>query len=251
MVVSNDVALRRFLDRLLRRSQLSPDEQAAIVNLSSHAFRTKTGDEIVSPGKKVEHACLVVDGLVGRIDQIANGRRQITALHIPGDMCDLHSIVCPVPVWRLEALTTTTILRIPHHDLREAALTYPAIALAFWRDTTADASIVAKWIGNLGIREAHSRLAHLLCEMGIRLEQAGLNARTEFSLSMTQSQLGDALGLTSVHVNRMLKQLRDEGLIRTDRSAIHVADWDGLAAAAEFDLAFLLMEPQVSKRPPD
>jgi CRP-like cAMP-binding protein len=162
MIALDDTPLKRFLDRLLRRSKLSAEERAAVLNVRSRASQVGAHRDIVSPGNKVDHACLVMEGLVGRFDQMRDGRRQITAFHIPGDMCDLQSVVSPVAGWGLEALTTTTILHIPHGDLRRLAVDHPAVALAFWRDTSADASIFAKWVANVGRRDALSRLAHLL-----------------------------------------------------------------------------------------
>ena len=157
MTTSNHTPLRRFLDRLLRRSSLFEAEQRGILNLPSHASQVAAHRDIVSPGQRVDHACLVVDGLAARFDQMRDGQRQITALHIPGDMCDLQSVVAPTAAWGIAALTTTTVLHIPHRDLRALATSHPAIALAFWRDTTADASVLAKWLGNLGRRDARAR----------------------------------------------------------------------------------------------
>jgi CRP-like cAMP-binding protein len=239
----NHAALTRFLERLLRRSCLSAEEQAEILGLKSHVAQADNHRDIVRPGMKVDHACLVVAGLVGRFDQMADGQRQITAIHIPGDMCDLHSVVSPIAGWGLEALTTTTILRIPHADLRELAMRYPAIALAFWRDTTADASIFAKWVSNIGRREARARLAHLFCELGMRMEQAEVGTRTDFPMPIAQVQLADALGLTPVHVNRTLQMLKREGIVAKNDKTIHVSDWTSLAAIAQFDPAFLLITP--------
>lgn len=243
MDTSNHVALRRFLDRLLRRSELSPEEQSAILGLRSHASQVRAHSVLVSPGQLVQDARLVVAGLVSRFDQMKEGRRQITALHIPGDMCDLQSVVSPLASWGLEALTTTTILHIPHRDFRNVATVYPAVALAFWRDTSADASVLAKWIGNLGRRDASSRLAHLLCELGLRMEGAGLGTRTEYRLPMTQTRVADVLGLSPVHVNRTLQALRRLGIVRTEQRTIHIEDWDGLAALGEFSPEFLMIEP--------
>lgn len=243
MVSSNHTALARFLHRIVRRSRLSSAEQSAILNLRSHASQAAAHRDILSPGKKVDHACLVVDGLVGRFDQMADGHRQITAMHIPGDLCDLHSVVAPVSAWGLEALTTTTVLHIPHRDLRALMTAYPAVALAFWRDSTADASILAKWVANIGRKDARARLAHLFCEMGVRMEQAGLATRTEYDFPVTQAQLGDAMGLTQVHVNRTIQGLRRDGVLRTSHRTIHIDDWDALASMAEFDPDFLLVEP--------
>lgn len=214
-----------------------------ILDLRSHAIEAPAHRDIVSPGEKVDHACLVVDGLVGRFDQMKNGSRQITAIHIPGDLCDLHSVVAPVAGWGLDALATSTILHIPHGELRAAAVAYPAIAMAFWRDTTADASILAKWVGNIGRKDAMARLAHLLCELGMRMEQAELGTRTEYTVPITQTQLGDVLGLTSVHVNRTMQALRRDGIVRTRNKTIHIDDWPRLLSLAEFDPRFLLVAP--------
>lgn len=245
MATSNYTPLSRFLDRLLRRSRLGEVEQEAILNLRSHAFQVDAHRSIVSPGEEVSYACLVADGIAARYDQMRDGRRQFTAIHVPGDMCDLHSVVAPVAGWGIEALSTTTVLHIPHSDLRALTTSYPAIALAFWRDTTADASLLAKWVANLGRKSALARMAHLLCELGVRMEQAGLGTRTQYPLQVTQEQLADALGLTPVHVNRTLQTLRAGGLVRMQQRIVYVADWDGLAQQAEFDPGFLLID-----RPP-
>jgi CRP-like cAMP-binding protein len=234
----------RFLDRLLRRSKLSPEEQSAILGLRSHASQVSAHRDIVSPGELVHHSCLVVDGLIGRFDQMKDGRRQITALHIPGDMCDLQSVVSPVAGWGLAAMTTSTVLHIPHYDLRNVATVYPDVGLAFWRNTSANASVFAKWVGNLGRRNAVSRSAHLLCEMGVRMEEARLGTRTEYELPLTQTQLGDALGLTPVHVNRTLRALRDDRIVRIEQRTFYIEDWDRLSELAEFDPDFLLIEPR-------
>ena len=242
MANSNCNALARFLERLLLRSTLSAKEQEAILAVRSHASQVAAHRDIVCPGQKVDHACLVVDGLAARFDQMQDGQRQFTAFHIPGDMCDLQSVVAPVAGWGIQAVSTTTVLHIPHGDLRSVAMKYPAIAMAFWRDTTTDASVLAKWVGNLGRKNATARLAHLLCEIGIRMEQAGLGSRTEYPLPATQEQLADALGLTAVHTNRTLQMLRAEGLVRAERRMVYVANWERLASIAEFDPEFLLIE---------
>jgi len=133
------------------------------------------------------------------------------------------------------------VLFVPHARLRAMACTHPAIAMAFWRDGTVDASILAKWIGNIGRQDARARLAHLICEFGTRSELAGIGSRTSFALDATQEQLADALGLTSVHVNRTLQRLRSEGVVSTRGHAVDVLDWERLADIAEFDPTYLLV----------
>jgi CRP-like cAMP-binding protein len=241
MPLSTPPILDLFLKRLLRRSELDTRERQAILRLAGQVRQIPARRDFVSPGEVTDHACLVVDGLIARFDQMSDGRRQIVSFYVPGDMSDLQSVAAPTPGWGLEALSTTTVLFVPHAQLRQIALDHPRIGLAFWRDTTVDASILAKWVGNLGRRQAGPRVAHLICETGVRMEQAGLGTRTKFSLPATQAQLADATGLTPVHLNRTLKALRPEGLL-VRGGTVRIADWDRLAAIAEFDPAYLLLD---------
>lgn len=233
-------ALKRFLRRLLRHSKLDAGEQAAVLQLHTGEVRIQAHRDLVSPGRKVDDACLVASGWLGRFDLMRDGSRQITALHVPGDMCDLHSVVAPIPGWGITALSDAVALTIPHEELRAAAIRYPNLSLAFWRDTTLDASILAKAVANIGRKEAVARVAHLLCELGIRAEQAGEGERCRFLLDLTQEQLGDILGLTSVHVNRMIGNLRRADTIAVDRRVVSILDWNQLASIAEFDPEYLL-----------
>ena len=243
---SNHYALSRFLDRLLRHSTLSSDERKAILDLPSHAWQVQARLDVVSPGKVVDHACLIVKGLAGRFDQMTDGRRQTTALHIPGDMCDLHSVVQPRPSWSITALTTTTVLHVPHRNLRELVRIYPGVGLAFWRDTAADAAILSKWLGNFGRKDARSRVAHLFCEMAVRMEAANLGTRTSYQLPMTQEQLSDATGMTAVHINRTLQMLRATGTRSFAHGLVEICDWEGLKRLADFTEDYLLMSADAS-----
>ena len=237
--------LEMFLDRLLRRSLLTAAEQEAIRSLSGQVQTVQAGRDVIVPGETTDHACLVVRGLMSRFDVLLDGRRQTVALYIPGEMCDLHSVPVSTSGWGLEALTAATLLFVPHDELRRL-IEDPALALAFWRDTTVDGSILAKLVANLGRKQAPPRVAHLFCEIGVRMEQAGLGTRTEFALPMTQVQLADVVGLTSVHLNRTLKTLADRG-VTFARKTVRIADWDRAVAFAEFDPAYLLLPP--SERP--
>ena len=235
-------ALEKYLVRLRLRSSFSAQEEDAILALKGSEVKTDAHRDIVRPGQTIEFACLVVDGLAGRFDQLANGHRQITALHVPGDMCDLHSVPVPHTGWGIQALAKTTTLRVPHASIKELTIQFPAIAFAFWRDTIVDASILSKWISALGRRGAKSRLAHLICEMGIRMEQAGLGTRTHFRLPATQVQLADVLGLTAVHLNRTLQALRSDGALLTEGFEVKVMDLNRLSGIAEFDPQYLLLD---------
>lgn len=239
MVVTPQKALSLFVGRLSLRSALSDKEREAIMSLPGRVANVEPCHDIILPGQHTDHSCMIVRGLGGRFDMMADGRRQIVAFYIPGDMCDLNSVPAPTSGWGLEALSRATLLFIPHAALRRLVLD-PALAMAFWRDTVIDGSVLAKWAANLGRKQAMARVAHLFCEMGMRIEQVGLGTRSDFSLAVTQVQLADAVGLTAVHLNRTLKSLREEGAI-FHRGHVRIANWNSLAELAEFDPTYLML----------
>jgi CRP-like cAMP-binding protein len=238
-LTSTQRSLQSFLNMLLLHSKLSSAEQKIVLDLPGKPARFRNRIDIVSPGEVVDHACLVTSGLVARFDQMRNGHRQTTALHIPGEMCDLHSVVQPKASWSITAITDASVVFIPHKPLRDAALRHPHLAFAFWRDSAALSAILGKWVGNLGRKNATARVAHLICEMGLRNEAAGLGTRSNYDLPMTQEQLADAVGVTTVHVNRTLQVLRKHAGLTFKRPRVVVEDWKQLAEVAEFDPEFL------------
>jgi CRP-like cAMP-binding protein len=151
-------------------------------------------------------------------------------------------VVSPKSAWGLAALAPTTILRLPHADLRRLAAKYPGIAEAFWRDCVADGSIFSEWVVNVGRRNALARLAHLFCEMAIRCEQAALGDRRSFPLPIIQTDIGDATGLTSIHVNRTLRELRLRSIVELRSGIVTIHDWDKLVAIGDFDASFMLLD---------
>jgi CRP-like cAMP-binding protein len=181
-------ALEAFLSRLRLRSDLSAEEGEAILAIEGREVHYKRRANLLRPRQTVDFCCLVVDGLIGRFEQLYR-QRQITALYVPGDVADLHTLVVPHAGWGFEALAPTMTLRVPHVQLCDLATRYPAISLAFSRDTVADASIMSKWLSKVGRRQATARLAHLVCEFGLRLERTNLGHRTHFHLPLRQDQL--------------------------------------------------------------
>lgn len=231
--------LQPFLDRLVLRSRLGAAEQRAIRALPARPAQVQANRDFVRIGERVHHACFVLAGLVGRFAQSREGTRQITAVHIPSDMIDLHSVVVPEAGSALQALSVTTILRIPHESLRDAAQRYPAIAEAFWRECVVDAAVLAQWVVNVGRRDARSRICHLLCEVACRV--TGLRARTGTSIPFpaTQSHIADMTGLTAVHVNRTLQALRQEGVVDLHSRMVHILDWKAMVRIGAFDAGYL------------
>jgi CRP-like cAMP-binding protein len=247
MEPSPESALRLFVKRLAVRSTLSEEDESAIMRIKGSMTSVAAHADLIKQGTPVDHSCLVVEGLVGRFGQNADSTRQITCLHIPGDMGDLPSVVSPKAGWGLAALTRTTILRVPHEQLRRIAAEHPAIAEAFWRDCVADSSIFSEWVVNVGRRSAFVRIAHLFCEMAIRYQQAEQGDRCSYDLPITQADLADATGLTSVHVSRVLKELRTRALVTAQGGRVTIPDWDALVAVADFDESFLLLDKQAPR----
>lgn len=232
-------ALALWLDRLTLRSILTAEERHALLSLPGELVTVGANRDFVRLGERVDRACLIVSGLAGRFGQTRNGERLITALHIPGDMADLHSVPLPNSTAALNALTETVIFRVPHEVLHALGRRFPMVGEAFWRDCMVDSSILSEWALRNGRLPAKGRIAHLICEMSRRSAVGECRDGVSFDWPLNQIQLADATGLTSVHANRMLRDLREEGaaLIRNRRAEI--LDWHRLRAIAEFDDKYL------------
>jgi CRP-like cAMP-binding protein len=233
--------LKPFVERLLLRSELSREEQDALLSIEAPTVTERARWDLVRPGQKVNYSCLVLEGMAARAEGFAHGGRHTTALFLPGDMCDLHSVPVPIAGWAITALTDVRIAHVPHREIEAVARRYPSVAMALWRDTVVDGSILSKWVSVLGSQPAPQRLAHLLCELGCRVEGAKLGSRTRFALPLTQEQLAEILGITAVHVNRVFKRLRAERLINDDPREVEILDLDRLLRLADFDESYLLL----------
>lgn len=235
-------AVEAFVQRICALSPLSQDDIDALLALPGEAVQLRGNVDIELPGEGFEHACLVVTGLVARFAQLADGRRQFTALHLPGDMADMHRVATAMAGSTLQTLTTTMIMRVPTESLRSVASKSATITQAFWAYSAIDAAMLAQWAVNLGRRDAKARMAHFLCEMGMRSEHSGQGTRNEFVLEASQGQIGDVLGLTAVHVNRTLKVLKQSNLVSIDGRIIRIQDWALLVAIGDFDPNYLQLE---------
>jgi CRP-like cAMP-binding protein len=182
----------------------------------------------------------MLSGFAIRHKIVASGARQIVAMHIKGDIVDLQNSFLGVADHSVQVLTESDVAFIPREAVRKLAVERPKVGMAMWHDTLVDASVFREWIANVGRRDAHTRLAHLLCEFSLRLKVAGLGEETNYELPLTQEQLADCTGLTSVHVNRTLKALEADNLIeRRNSRTITIGDWRKLADAGDFDSTYL------------
>ena len=214
-------------------------EQGAIPTLPCQVLGVATNYDFHALGETRNHVCLVAEGLVGSFAQTMDGRRQIFALHIPGDVADLYSLVEQQPITGLQALTDTRIISIHHAALQTLLRRYPQIARALWRDCVVEASILSTWMLNLGCRTGAARLAHLFCELAIRSALVGRASAMCFELPARQHHLAECTGMTLVHLNRMLIDLRRRGLLRTWSRMVQILDWRALVEIAEFDANYL------------
>ncbi|WP_010187528.1 Crp/Fnr family transcriptional regulator [Sphingomonas sp. PAMC 26605] len=221
---------------------ITEDERAA---LDQAVVRTTTYNAkqiIVRQQTPLTQCTLLLEGFVERYKDTPEGRRQILAIHIPGDFVDLHSY----PLKRLEhsvaALTDVRVALFPHADIRALTQTSATLTELLWRSTLVDAAINREWIVSIGARSAAIRLAHLFCEMYVRLARIGHAPTPTFALPLTQVDLADATGLTAVHANRMLRQLRERGLVAFRQGEVEILDWDGLRRFSKFDPAYLFFD---------
>lgn len=196
------------------------------------------------------HACLILSGYAIRHKIVAGGHRQIVAIQMKGEIVDLQNVLLDYADHSVQMLTRGEVALIPREEVNRVAFERPSVGRAMWLDTLVDASIFREWIANVGRRDARSRIAHVLCEFALRLKVAGLGEPSGYRLPMTQEQLGDVTGLTSVHVNRTLKLLEADGLIeRLSPRSIMIGDWKKLVEVGDFDSAYLHLkenEPALS-----
>ena len=200
---------------------------------------------MVRDGERATECCLIVDGFCARSKTIASGKRQILSLHIPGEIPDLMSLFLHVMDHELSTLTPCTLGFINHDVLRKLHHRSPSVAEMFWRDTLIDAAMFREWIVNVGQRPAPARLAHVLVELRERLKLIGRVDGASFEMPLTQEQIGEALGITAVHANRVIKQLRQDGIVELHRGRVTILDEPRLLELADFDDRYLHQSPML------
>ncbi|MEP9359972.1 Crp/Fnr family transcriptional regulator [Sphingomonas sp. KR3-1] len=231
-----------MIDKLQLWLPLDARDQAAVLALP-HVVRTLRAQEyLVREDDRPTNSCLLLSGFAVRHKIAGNGGRQIFSIHMKGDVVDLHNSILRRADHNVETLTEVEVALIPADAIRKIAADYPQVGQAMWYETLVDAAIFREWTLNLGRRDARARAAHLICEFGVRLAVAGLGEKRDFELPMTQEQLADALALTSIHVNRMLKIFGQEGLIERTKRAIRILDFDQLARIGDFDVRYLHLD---------
>jgi CRP-like cAMP-binding protein len=232
-------ALQPLLRKLQQWKKLDHAEQQAVLSLPYTEERAKPGRYIVREGDQPKHSCLLVSGFAFRQKIMADGSRSICSIHMRGDLVDLQNSLLRTADHNVQALTQCKLALIPREAIRNLAFAMPNVGMAMWYDTLVDGSIIREWIANVSRRSAKAGLAHLLCEFGVRLEAAGLGEKLRYELPMSQEQLADCTGLTSVHVNRTLRVLEASGDITRSVRHVAIADWDKITETADFRSSYL------------
>jgi CRP-like cAMP-binding protein len=230
--------------KLRARDTVNAEEEQAIRGLFSEVRDVAADTTVINAGDHLNVSLLLLDGLLCRFKDLRDGSRQISELHVPGDFADLHSFTLKKLDHSIMALTRCRIAVAPHERIKTAITEFPHLARLFWFTTNMDAAIHREWVLSLGRRSALSRTAHLFCELQVRLGIVGLADEKSYPLSLTQTDIAECLGLTPVHVNRVLRELRERGLVEFRNRRVTISDQKGLRRVAEFDPGYLYLEPE-------
>lgn len=237
-------SLDRFFRKLALRDVISAAERDALSAAAGGEAEIPAGADLVREGDRPDRSTLVVSGFTTRYRVLSDGQRQITAIHVPGDFVDLHSFVLKEMDHSVGALSACRIVTFPHRGLTEITERFPHLTRVLWLMTLLDSAIHREWIVAMGRRSASAQLAHLVCELYVRLGVVDLVDGDSFVLPITQIELGDALGISAVHVNRVLQELRSENLLTWHNHKIHILDWPRLQRRAEFDPRYLHLQQE-------
>jgi CRP-like cAMP-binding protein len=235
-------ALAPLLLKLRARDLIGPDEERMLRDSVATIRTIPAGEPIVGAGVSLTEANLLFDGFVCRFKDLADGQRQILDTHIAGDFLDLHGFLLKRIDNNVASLTSVRLATIPHDALRQISEAHPHLTRILWFSTLLDAAIHREKILSIGRRRALGRIAHLLCELFVRLRLVGIAGEQGYRLPLTQADLADATGLTPVHVNRMLRKLRNEEIMTFRGGEVAIHDWDRLQRVAEFDPGYLHLE---------
>jgi CRP-like cAMP-binding protein len=230
------------LKKLRKRTDISSEEERAIRSIVAETRRLPADEVAVRSGEHLNSSLLLIDGWMARSKDLQSGERQVTELHIAGDFADLHAFTLKRLDHDVLTLTECTVAVVPHERIKEVTERYPHLGRVYWYATNVDAAITREWALSLGQRSAISRMAHLFCEIYLRMDLIGRAKPNACELPLTQRELSECLGLTVVHANRTLQELRRRGLVELENRQLTILDRRGLEGVAEFDPSYLYLE---------
>ena len=225
-----------LLENLEQHDRLSDEERGVLLAAIRREQEHRAGEDIIRQGDRPWESTIVLEGFAARYKVQADGKRQISSLHVPGDFVDLHSFLLTTMDHSVLALTRCKVATVPHDALRDITENHPHLTRLLWLSTVIDGAIHREWLTQMGAGEANRRTAHLVCEIAVRLGRTG---ERSFEFPLTQADLADMLGISHVHMNRVLTELRENGLATWRGGVFSFDDWDRLRAFAHFDPAYL------------
>jgi CRP-like cAMP-binding protein len=234
--------IESFLRKLRVRDDVSAEEEATLRSAFGERRHVPAHRTIIRAGETVRESTLLLSGWTARAKDLESGERQITEVNVVGDFVDLHSFTLKTLDHDVVALTNCEIALAPHEKLEQITIRLPHLTRLLWLATNIDAAIHREWMLSMGRRSALARVAHLFCELLIRLQIAGMADADSYDFPLTQLQLADCLGLTAVHVNRTLQELRKQGLIELRNRRLRVIELPALQRAAQFDPGYLYLK---------
>jgi CRP-like cAMP-binding protein len=232
-----------LIKKLERLAALTQAEKQALEGAVARTRDLPPGVDLIRAGERPTDCTLLLEGWACRYKLLPDSKRQVTGFVIPGDLCDLDGLVMGYLDHSVSTLKAARVALIPRDLLVGLMDSYPAIGRALWQETLAEAAIAREWVVNVGARPAYGRIAHVVCEMGLRLQAVGLGDRSRFEFPVTQADLADATGMTNVHVNRTLQEMRSDGLLTWTGSEVVIPDWEQLQKAGTFSPDYLFIRP--------
>jgi CRP-like cAMP-binding protein len=228
-----------LIEKLEHGAELTDEDRAVLQNLSSRTRRIASHHDIILESESPEDVHLVMEGFACRYKLLPDGGRQIVAFLVPGDFCDLHVSILGEMDHSIGTGWGCTVVDIPRATIDDLAAHHPRITRALWWATLVDEGTLREWLVNMGQRDADRQTAHLVCELLVRLQAVGRATEDSFEFPITQEDLADTLGVTSVHVNRVLQDLRAQGLLAWKSKRVHIPDVERLKAFAGFNPKYL------------
>lgn len=228
--------------KLERFTKLSSDDRDALERLAGRVRRRRQREDIIHEGDKPEHVHLILEGWACRYKMLADGRRQILAFFVPGDLCDLHVYILREMDHSIGALTPVVHAEIARADFEQATDGRHRVMQALWWDTLVTAAIQREWTTDIGQRSAIERIAHLLLELFYRMESVGLTSGDGCALPLTQAEIAEAMGMTPVHANRVLQELRGMGMIELSGKRLVIPDREALGRIGHFNPNYLHLQ---------
>jgi CRP-like cAMP-binding protein len=235
------MTMERFLQA--RENALDADERQVVENAILEMRHYDARRTIIRREVRLDISLYLVKGIMCRYLDNRRGDRQLLSIQVPGDFVDLHGYPLKALDHDVATMTDAQVAIVPHAEIDRIIAAHPSLARKLWFATLLDAALHREWIFKLGRLPAQGRVAHFLCETELRLRAVDLSNGASFELPLTQSDIAEICGLTSIHVNRVLRDLRERGLCTLRGGIVEIQDRAGLVRVGEFDPGYLYLDP--------